>query len=119
MSSPVVLSFMDGEVGVTLGDNYRYIFIPYDLTVIYVEASPSVDDGDLTIDINDDASGVITAVDCADKDVPGTWKSTHVGGTNAPVTIPADSLCSFDANAAAANTAVLVHLWGLVGSIPG
>ena len=114
------LSFAQGEAGVTLGDDYRYFYLPYEFTVIYVTASPSVDDTGLTIDLN--AAGtdsVIAAVDASDKDVPGTWKSTHVGGTNAPVTIPADSLCSFDANAAAANTAVLVHLWGLVGSIPG
>ena len=35
----VCLSFADGEVGVTLGDNYRYIYVPFDLTIIGVETS--------------------------------------------------------------------------------
>ena len=32
----VVLSFDDGEVGVTLGANYRYFTLPFALTVIFV-----------------------------------------------------------------------------------
>jgi len=111
----VVLDFDDGEVGVTLGALYRYFTVPCDLTVIYVEASPSADDADTTIDINDDGTGVITAVAAATKATPGTWKSTHMGGANAPVTIAAGSVVSLDANSAAANTRLHVEIWGLVG----
>lgn len=111
----ICMTFDEGEVGVTLSTNYRYFYTPVDLTIVYVTASPSVDDGGLTVDINDDGTGVITAVDASDLDVPGTWKSTHMGGTNAPVTIAAGSKVSLDANAAAANTRILVQIWALVG----
>lgn len=111
----ICMDFDDGEVGVTLSTNYRYITIPFSLTVVAVSASPNVDDSGLTIDINDDGSSAIDGVDASDLDVPGTWKSTHVGGTNAPVTIAAGSKISLDANNAAANTAVHVQIWALVG----
>ena len=111
----VVLSFHDGEVGVTLSTNYRYFTVPCNLTVVYMTASASANDTGLTIDLNDDASTAIAAVDAADADVPGTWKSTHMGGTNAPVNIAAGSVCSLDANAAAANTRVHVEIWALTG----
>lgn len=113
----VVLAFNDGEVGVTLGANFRYFYVPCDLTVVYVTASPSADDSGLTIDINDDGTGVVTAVGCADADVPGTWKSIHMGGAETPVTIAAGSKVSLDANAAAANTRVHVEIWALTGEV--
>lgn len=111
----VVLNFDEGEVGITLGANYRYLTTPCDLTVVFASVSPSVDDADCSVDINDDGTGVITAIDCSDQNVPGTWKSTHMGGTNAPVTIAAGSLLSFDANSAAANTRIMVSIWALTG----
>lgn len=111
----ICMDFMDGEVGVTLGANYRYITTPVDLTIVAVSASPSVDDADLTIDINDDGTGAITAVDASDQDVPGEWTSTHFGGEETPVRIAAGSKISLDANSAAANTRVHVQIWALVG----
>jgi len=111
----VVLNFTDGEVGVTLGDNYRYFTVPSDLTIVYVTASPNADDTDLTIDINDDGAAAIAAVAASDQDVPGRWISTHFGGTQTPVRIAADSKVSFDANDAAANTVVYVQIWALAG----
>ncbi len=111
----ICMNFMDGEVGITLGANYRYITVPFSLTIVAASASPSVDDAGLTIDINDDGSDAITAIDASDLDVPGTWKSTHVGGTETPVTIAAGSKISLDANSAAANTRVHLQIWALVG----
>jgi hypothetical protein len=113
----VVLSFDDGEVGVTLSTNYRYFTVPCDMTVVYVEANCSVNDTGLTVDINDDGSGVITAVDAATAATPGTWKSVHMGGANAPVKIAAGSVCSLDANSAAANTRISVQIWALTGEV--
>lgn len=115
----IVIDFAEGETGVTLGANYLYFTVPQSMTIVYVTAAPSVDDADLTLDINDDGTGVITAVSCADQDVPGTWASTHVGGANAPVTIAADSVVSFDANDAAANTRLYVQIWALIGECYG
>jgi hypothetical protein len=113
----VVLTFEEGEVGITLGANYRYTSLPYDLTVVYVAASPSADDAGATIDINDDGTGVITGVDISDQNVPGEWRSVHQGGANAPVTIDAGSLLSIDANDIDAGTRVRVDIWGLVGEV--
>ncbi len=112
----VCLTFTDGEVGVTLGALYRYFTVPpKGITIVYVTASVSVDDADTTVDINDDGTGVITAIACPTKATPGTWKSTHVGGTNAPVVVAADSVISLDANDAAANTRIMVQIWALTG----
>lgn len=108
---------VDPTEGNALGALFAYFYVPCDLTIIFVTAAPAVDDADLTIDINDDGTGVITAIDCADKDVPGTWKSVHMGGTETPVTIAAGSLVSLDANDAAAATAVNVYIWGLTGEV--
>jgi len=111
----VVLSFDDGEVGVTLSTNYRYFTLPCDFTVIYIEASPSANDSGLTVDLNDDGTGVIDATACATAATPGTWKSIHMGGANAPVRIAAGSVCSLDANSAASGTRLSVQIWGLTG----
>ncbi len=113
----IVLSFADGETGITLGANYRYQTIPFDMTIVYVSVSPNVDDASATVDINDDGSGAITAIDASDQNVPGRWRSTHVGGTNAPVFMAAGSLLSLDGNATAANTMISVQIWALVGDV--
>lgn len=111
----VVLSFNDGEAGITLGANYQYHVTPVNLTIVAVSAAPSTDDAGATIDINDDGTGVITGVDISDQDAPGTWISTHFGGTNEPVKIAADSEISLDANSIDAGTRVHVSIWALVG----
>lgn len=113
----VVISSTDGEVGVTLGALYRYFTTPCDLTIIFVTASPSADDADLTIDINDDGSAAISALVCATKATPGAWKSVHMGGANAPVFVAAGSVISLDANSAAADTRIHVQIWALTGEV--
>lgn len=115
----VVLQFQDGQVGITLSTLYRYFYVPFDITVVYMEAGASADDPGLTVDLNDDGTGVIEALACATAATPGRWRSTHVGGTNDPVHIAAGSLCSLDANAAAADTDICVTLWCLVGEAVG
>lgn len=98
-----------------LGDGYGYYYCRHDLTVVYVSAAPSVDDPGLTLDINDDGTAIIAALSCADADIPGEWESTHVGGTETPVTIAAGSKISFDANAAANATQIVGYILALVG----
>jgi len=86
-----------------LGDNEYYINVPFDCLVVYVTAGADADDtGTLTLDINDDATGVITAIDCSTKADPGEWISTHFGGSETPVHVDADSELSFDVNGSAA-----------------
>ncbi len=111
----VVLDFDDGEAGVTLGALYRYSTLLVSGTIVAVVTSPSVDDPGLTVDINDDGTGVITAISTALKATPGSWISTHFGGANTPVAVAKDSVLSLDANAAAANTRVKVQIWILTG----
>lgn len=115
----VALTYQRGQVGVTLSTNFLYFYMPFDFTVVYMEAGASADDAGLTVDLNDDGTGVIAALACATAATPGRWQSTHVGGSNAPVTIAAGSLCTFDANNAAADTEITVTLWGLVGAKSG
>jgi len=115
----VTLQFQDGQVGLTLSTLYRYFYVPYDLTVVYMEAGASADDAGLTVDLNDDGTTAIAALACATAATPGRWRSTHVGGTNAPVFIAAGSLCSLDANAAAIDTDICVTIWALAGEITG
>lgn len=111
----VVISFDSGEVGITLGANFLYFYTPIDLTVIFASAAPSVDDSGATITLNDDGSATSVAPTCADQNVPGTWKSTHMGGTNAPVFIAAGSLCSLTAAGTAAGTRISMQIWALTG----
>ena len=110
-----VISFVEGEVGVTLGDNFRYFTTDVPLEIVGVCCSPSANDADLTIDINDDGSAAIAAISCAVKATPGTWKSTHLGGAQTPVSIAAGSKISFDANDAAEDTRVMIVIFALIG----
>lgn len=98
-----------------LGANYAYYYCRHDLTIVYVTAAPNTDDADLTLAINDDGSAVIAAFSCADADVPGEWESTHVGGSNTPVTIAAGSKISFTAANAANATSIVGYMLALVG----
>lgn len=50
------------------------------------------------IDIQDDGTDVITAVAADTAQTPGTWQSTHMGGTNDPVAIAAGSEVEIDVN---------------------
>lgn len=113
----VPLCFTAGETGETLGANFLYWYQGVSCVIVGVECAPSVDDSDLTIDINDDGSAAVSAVDCADQNVPGTWYSTHMGGTETPVAVAADSLMSLDANSAAADTRVHIVIWILLGEM--
>jgi len=115
MDELICIAFVEGEVGVTLGDNFRYITTDVPLTIVGVSCSPSVDDTGLTVDINDDGSAAIAAIACATKATPGTWKSTHLGGTQTPVAVAAGSVLSFDVNSSEADTRVMVLIYALVG----
>jgi len=111
-------TIVDGEVGVTLGALFRYMTTHHDMTIVGVACSPSIDDAGLTIDINDDGTGIIEAVPCATKVTPGTWKSTHItGGDETPVFVAAGSVLSFDANSAAAGTVISIEITYLVGAV--
>jgi hypothetical protein len=95
---------------------HYYFDCMVDMTVVGISVAPEKDDADATLDLDDDGTNVITAISCADANVPGTWKSTGLGGgTNTPVHIDAGSLVSFDINSGAVATAFHVVLYWLVG----
>jgi len=113
-----VISITQGEVGGAIGDACHTITVPYDLTIVFVCVSSNADQATQTVDINDDASGVITAIDAADASVPGTWKSTHMGGANAPVVVAAGSKLTFDVNNNTdTNAKVMIQIWALTGAL--
>lgn len=96
-----------------------YWTVPFNITIVGVSVAPLEDDTGATLDIDDDGSNVITAVDASDADVPGTWLATGFGGSNEPVAIAADSKIAFDLNSAAAANVFYVSVWYLVGESNG
>lgn len=99
-----------------IGTLEGYVTFPFNITIIGVSVSPQVDDAGATLDIDDDGTNVISAVDASDQNVPGTWNTAGFGGTNTPVHIAAGSNVSFDINSGAAGTAFFVDMWYLAGS---
>lgn len=109
------LTLTDPDETAALGTLEGYFEAIVPMTIIAVSAAPLEDDAGATVDIDDDGTNVISGVDASDANVPGTWLSKHVGGTNAPVSIAKGSLVSFDLNNAAAGNAFFIHVWYLAG----
>ena len=112
-------SVTDATEASALGANAVYFMVPSGATLVYASAAPQDDDALLTVDINDDASEIVAAIDATDKDVPGEWISTHMGGAETPVEIAAGSVLDLDFNNAAAANRVDVQLMFLQGSTWG
>ena len=106
-----------GQVGVTLGNTFRYYKAVVPMTIVGVECSPSAGDAGLTLDINNvtQSTTPVSGMACDTKATPGTWLSTHLGGTNTPATVAKNDVLSFDMNNAAADTDVNIHIFALVG----
>jgi hypothetical protein len=117
----VTYSFTAGNPteGSGLSTNALYFMIPFGATIIYVSAAPLEDDTGATVDINDDGASIIAGVDASDKDVPGEWISTHVGGTETPVAVAAGSVMDLDFNNAANANSFNVVIQMLQGSTWG
>ncbi len=92
-----------------------YIMVPFEATLVYVAVSPFEDDGSATIDILDDGTDIVTAVDASDHDVPGEWISVHCGGSETPVSIAAGSELVVDVNSGTAANRFDVTLLFLTG----
>ena len=112
-------SVTDATEASTLGANAVYFMVPFGATLVYASAAPQDDDALCTVDINDDGSEIVAAIDATDKDVPGEWISTHFGGTETPVEIAAGSVLDLDFNNAAAANRIDVQLLFLQGSTWG
>jgi hypothetical protein len=101
--------------GSAVSQSAALIPIPFGATLVYAAVSPFNDDSGAVMDIQDDTVDIVTGIDASDHDVPGEWRSTHVGGTNAPIQIAAGSELEldFDSGAAANRFDVVIGL--LVG----
>lgn len=102
-----------------LSTNDYYLNVPCDVMVVYVCVGSDTDDPGLTFDINVDGVSTIAAIDCDTKADPGEWISTHFGGAQTPVRIPAGSEISFDANNAAAETTIHGYMLVLASDVYG
>ena len=111
------ITAVDPTEGNAVGALFAYYKLPVNAVIVYASFSPDTDDAGLTVDINDDGSGVIEAIACAVAATPGEWKSTHLGGAETPVKVAADSVISLDVNAAAVAVAVYGQLWFLTTDV--
>lgn len=114
---PLTYTCVDPADAAALSTGVHLTTIPFNCTLVGVTVVPLEDDAGATLDIQDDGSDIVTAVDASDADVPGSWLSVHLGGANAPVHIAADSKLSADFNNAAAANAFQVTLYVLPGSL--
>lgn len=111
------ITFADGCDGKTLGTGYLFWRSPpVPITIVQVDAAPSADDSGGLLDLQDDGADIITGIDVSDQNVPGRHTTKHFDGTssNDPVSVAANSLMSFDANAMAADTRISVTIWYLL-----
>jgi hypothetical protein len=82
-------------------DGVHQFKLPFGFTIVHVSACVEAyasSGSTFNLDIQDDGTDVITAVTANTAATPGVWESTHVGGTNAPVTVAADSVVDIDIN---------------------
>lgn len=113
----IPINMVNPAEGSALGALDYYINVPFDCVLVYVTAGADTDDGSLTLDINDDGSAIVAAMDISDKEDPGEWISTHMGGTETPVRIAAGSELSFDANSATAATTIHGYMLVLTSAV--
>lgn len=113
------LSLFDPDDGAGMSTSAWLGMVPFNATLVYASVSPHEDDAGATIDIQDDGTDIVTAIDASDHDVPGEWISTHCGGTQTPQVIAAGSELEIDANAVAATTRLDVTLLFLQGEVWG
>jgi hypothetical protein len=82
-------------------DGVHLLKVPFGITLVGVTVCAEAFTGSPTgfnIDIQDDAADVITAVAANSAGTPGEWKSTHLGGSNAPISVAAGSVLEVDVN---------------------
>ncbi len=87
--------------GVAATNNYHKFSALQGLTVVGMSLCPAALTGTpagFNVDLNDDGTGVITALAANAAGTVGEWKSTAVGGSADPVTIARGSVVTVDIN---------------------
>ena len=113
------LNIGDPDESQAVGASAAMVMVPFGCTLVYASVSPFEDDTGATIDIQDDGTDIVTAIDASDHDVPGEWATPHTGGTNTAVAIAAGSEIEIDVNNAAAANRFDVTLLFLTGETWG
>ena len=100
-----VLSFHVGAIAAA--DSQIDLKALEDMTIVGVSVCATAFTGTPTgfnIDIQDDGTDVITAVAANTALTPGTWQTPHMGGTQTPVHVAADSEVEIDMNLTGGST---------------
>ncbi len=96
---------------------------PRDLTIVGVDVVAEAFTGSPTafdIDLQDDGTDVITAVSADTAGTVGTWRSTHFGGSETPVTVDGDSTIDVDVNLTGGTTPTAdytIVIYALMGAV--
>jgi hypothetical protein len=115
-------TFTVSSQGQGAANNVHNLQFLQDMTVVGVTVCAEAFTGSpsgFNVDINDDGAGVITGVAANSAGTPGSWKSTHFGGSNAPVHVEKDSKVSIDINFSGGTSPTAdyeVTIWALAGT---
>jgi len=112
------ITVSDPTEGAAVGQGEAFYIPPLDETIVYACAAPRDDDPGATVDIQDDTADIITAIDASDANVPGTWTSTHLGGSETPQRVAAGSKVEFDINNAAVANQFYITVYALTSEMP-
>jgi hypothetical protein len=117
-----LVCFTVSNQGQAAANNVHNLQFIQDMTIVGVTLCAEAFTGSpagFNIDINDDGAGVITAVAANTAGTPGNWKSTHFGGSNAPVHVTCNSKVSIDVNFSGGSAPTAdyeVTIWALAGA---
>lgn len=121
--SAQMMTFNFSAQAQTDADGVHVVKLPFGITIVGVTLCAESFTGSPTgfnIDIQDDSTDVITAVAANVAGTPGEWKSTHLGGSDAPVLVAAGSVVEVDVNLTGGSTPTAdydVTLFALAGTV--
>jgi hypothetical protein len=122
MSAQLITFNFSAQAQVT-ANGVHLVKVPFGITLVGVTVCAEAFTGSPTgfnIDIQDDTVDVITAVAANSAGTPGEWKSTHLGGSNAPVAVAAGSVVEVDVNLTAGSSPTAdydVTIYALAGTV--
>jgi hypothetical protein len=122
MSSQLITFNFSAQAQAT-ANGVHTVKVPFGMTIVGVTVCAEAFTGSPTgfnIDIQDDTVDVITAVAANSAGTPGEWKSTHFGGSNAPIFVAAGSVVEVDVNLVAGSTPTAdydVTIYALAGTM--
>jgi hypothetical protein len=104
-------------------DGVHTVKVPFGMTIVGVTLCAEAFTGSPTgfnIDIQADTNDVISGVAANSAGTPGEWKSTHLGGSNAPVVVAAGSVIEVDVNLTAGSSPTAdydIAVFALAGTV--